>query len=238
MTIPASTEVLILGGGPVGSTAGMVLAKEGISSILIEWEHHPRFHIGESLLPHSLPMFDRLGVHDAIRARRQLAFDVYAAIEALPMPVIAVVDGMAVGSGVEIAACCDFVIATTRAQFRTPEALWGTVGATQRLPRIIGTRLASDLMFTGRTLTAMEALHAGLVSRIVEPADLSSVLDDIASTMVKAPPETLAAAKRCITRGVLLSPTDALALEQQEIESLLQRGDGRLSAERFAARRP
>jgi flavin-dependent dehydrogenase len=68
MTIPASTEVLILGGGPTGSTAGMVLAKEGISSVLIEWEHHPRFHIGESLLPHSLPMFDRLGVHDAIRA--------------------------------------------------------------------------------------------------------------------------------------------------------------------------
>src|SRR5258706_2017515 len=68
MTIPASAEVLILGGGPVGSTAGMVLAREGISSILIESDRHPRFHIGESLLPHSLPMFDRLGVHEAIRA--------------------------------------------------------------------------------------------------------------------------------------------------------------------------
>jgi flavin-dependent dehydrogenase len=68
MTIPASTEVLILGGGPVGSTAGMVLARDGIASVLIESDRHPRFHIGESLLPHSLPMFDRLGVHDAIRA--------------------------------------------------------------------------------------------------------------------------------------------------------------------------
>ena len=67
MTIPESTEVLILGGGPTGSTAGMVLAREGIPSIIVESEHHPRFHIGESLLPHSLPMFDRLGVHEAIQ---------------------------------------------------------------------------------------------------------------------------------------------------------------------------
>jgi flavin-dependent dehydrogenase len=68
MEIPNQTDVVILGGGPAGATAGMVLAREGVPSILIESEHHPRFHIGESLLPHSLPMFDRLGVHDAIRA--------------------------------------------------------------------------------------------------------------------------------------------------------------------------
>ena len=68
MEIPKSTDVLIIGGGPTGSTAGMVLAREGISSILLESDPHPRFHIGESLLPHSLPMFDRLDVHDAIRA--------------------------------------------------------------------------------------------------------------------------------------------------------------------------
>ena len=68
MTIPSAVDVLILGGGPAGSTAGLVLARLGIPSILIESDPHPRFHVGESLLPHSLPMFDRLGVHDAIRA--------------------------------------------------------------------------------------------------------------------------------------------------------------------------
>jgi flavin-dependent dehydrogenase len=68
MTIPSETDVVILGGGPTGSTAGMVLARQGIRSILIESDRHPRFHIGESLLPHSLPMFDRLGLHEAIRA--------------------------------------------------------------------------------------------------------------------------------------------------------------------------
>lgn len=68
MAIPRQTDVLILGGGPSGTTAGMVLAREGVPSILIDAERHPRFHVGESLLPHSLPMFDRLGVHDAIKA--------------------------------------------------------------------------------------------------------------------------------------------------------------------------
>jgi flavin-dependent dehydrogenase len=68
MTIPKETDVLILGGGPAGSTAGMVLAGLGIPSIIIESERHPRFHVGESLLPHTLPMFDRLGVHETIRA--------------------------------------------------------------------------------------------------------------------------------------------------------------------------
>ncbi len=79
---------------------------------------------------------------DAVRARRLKAFAAYDAIERLPMPIVAVVEGPAVGSGCEIAAACDFVVATPAASFRTPEALWGTVGATQRLPRILGKRLA------------------------------------------------------------------------------------------------
>ena len=74
------------------------------------------------------------------------------------MPVVAVVHAATVGSGCEIAATCDFVVATPEASFRTTEALWGTVGATQRLPRVLGKRLAKDLMFTGRKLSAEEAV--------------------------------------------------------------------------------
>ena len=82
------------------------------------------------------------------------------------MPSIAIVHGAAIGSGVEIAAACDFIIATPDATFSTPEAMWGTVGATQRLARVLGKRLAKDLMFTGRKLSAEEARTAGLVTRI------------------------------------------------------------------------
>lgn len=67
MTIPKSADVLILGGGPAGSTAGMVLAGAGIETLLLEGEPFPRFHVGESLLPHSLPLFDRLGVHERVK---------------------------------------------------------------------------------------------------------------------------------------------------------------------------
>ncbi|HUG78004.1 MAG TPA: enoyl-CoA hydratase/isomerase family protein, partial [Burkholderiales bacterium] len=82
---------------------------------------------------------ERQGMDPAqVRDRRMKAFAAYGALEALPMPTIAVVEGAAVGSGCEIAAACDFVVATPEATFRIPEAIRGTVGATQRLPRILG----------------------------------------------------------------------------------------------------
>ena len=60
-------DVLILGGGPAGSTAGALLARAGIPTVILEGERFPRFHVGESLLPHTLPLLDELGVHDAVR---------------------------------------------------------------------------------------------------------------------------------------------------------------------------
>src|ERR1041384_3913358 len=120
-----------------------------------------------------------------VRERRLKAFAAYEALEALPMPCIALVHGAAIGSGREIAAACGFVVATPAAVFRTPEAQRGTVGATQRLPRILGKRLAKDLMFTGRDLGAEEARHAGLVSRIV--SDLDGEREKIQAAILKAP---------------------------------------------------
>ncbi|HLE61435.1 MAG TPA: NAD(P)/FAD-dependent oxidoreductase [Thermoanaerobaculaceae bacterium] len=63
-----SVDVLILGGGPAGSISGAMLAAAGIETVIVEGERFPRFHVGESLLPHTLPLFDRLGVHDAVRS--------------------------------------------------------------------------------------------------------------------------------------------------------------------------
>jgi enoyl-CoA hydratase len=164
---------------------------------------------------------------DEVRARRLRAFAAYDALEHLPMPAVAVVHGAAIGSGCEIAAACDFVIATPQASFATPEALWGTVGATQRLPRVLGKRLAKDLMFTGRKLTAEEAREAGLVTRVVQPEQLEEVLAEIATTITKAPPESLHAAKSCIDRGVELDPRGALAVELLAIEENLAAGQWR-----------
>ena len=152
---------------------------------------------------------------------RRITHAAYNAIEALPMPTIAVVHGAAIGSGSEIAAACDFIIATPEATFSTPEALWGTVGATQRLARVLGKRLAKDLMFTGRKLTADEARTAGLVTRIVEAGALDAALADIAATIGKASATGLRQAKRCIDQGSELDPRGALAVELLAIEENL-----------------
>src|SRR6185295_15034102 len=161
---------------------------------------------------------------EQVRERRMKGFAAYAALEGLPMPVIAVVQGPAVGSGCEIAGACDFIVATPAASFRTPEALRGTVGATQRLPRILGKRLAKDLMFTGRTLSAEEAKDAGLVARLVADADLESTLDEIRKKILNAPPSSLRLAKRCIDRGVELDPQGALDAEIAAIDEQLAAG--------------
>jgi enoyl-CoA hydratase len=169
---------------------------------------------------------ERQGMSAAqVRERRMKAFEAYGALEALPMPVIAVVEGPCVGSGCEIAAACDFIIATPAASFRTPEALRGTVGATQRLARVLGKRLAKDMMFTGRALSAEEGVRAGLVARVVPASDLEKTLNEIEEAIVKAPRQSLRLAKRCIDLGVETDPKGALALEIAAIDEQLASGN-------------
>ena len=193
-------------------------ADDGVRVVLVR-ANGPAFCAGADLK-------ERQGMSEAqVRERRTRAFAAYAALEALPMPSIAVVHGPAVGSGCEIAAACDFIVATPEASFRTPEALRGTVGATQRLPRVLGKRLAKDLMFTGRTLGAQEACEAGLVSRLIDSSRLQAFLDEMLAGIVKAPPHALRLAKRAIDRGVELDPKGALAAELEAIEAQLASGE-------------
>jgi enoyl-CoA hydratase/carnithine racemase len=159
-----------------------------------------------------------------VRNRRLKGFAAYEALEALPMPAIAVVHGAALGSGAEIAGACDFIVTTPDAVFGTPEALRGTVGATQRLPRVLGKRLAKDLMFTGRRLSAAEAMAAGFVSRIYEKDELDEKLSEIARTIIEAPGPAMRLAKRCIDRGVELDSRGALQVELEAIDEQLASG--------------
>ena len=165
--------------------------------------------------------------NDEVRTRRLRGFAAYGALESLPMPSIAVVHGAAIGSGSEIAAACDFIVATPDAMFATPEALWGTVGATQRLPRVLGKRLAKDMMFTGRKLTAEEARAAGLVTRIVAAEALDAAIAEIARTIGSASAAGLRQAKRSIDQGFELDPRGALAVELLAVEENLAQGDWR-----------
>jgi enoyl-CoA hydratase len=194
-----------------------ISSREDIKLVLVR-ANGPVFCAGADLK-------ERQGMGEAqVRERRMKGFAAYGALEALPMPSVAVLQGPAVGSGCEIAGACDFIVATPEASFRTPEAIRGTVGATQRLPRILGKRLAKDLMFTGRELGAEEAREAGLISRLVSNDDLEFEIKKIAETILKAPQQSLRLAKRCIDRGVELDPKGALETEIAAIEEQFANG--------------
>jgi enoyl-CoA hydratase len=195
--------------------AGRAAADESVRLVLVRG-NGPVFCAGADVK-------ERQGMSkEEVRARRLKGFAAYAALEALPMPAIAVVQGAALGSGVEIAAACDFIVALPDAMFGTPEALRGTVGATQRLPRVLGKRLAKDLMFTGRRLTAEEAKLCGFVARISN--DVEKEISEITKTILAAPPAAMRLAKRCIDRGVELDPQGALELELAAIDEQLASG--------------
>jgi enoyl-CoA hydratase len=158
---------------------------------------------------------------DGLRARRLLAFAAYDAIENAGKPCIAVVEGAAIGAGAEIAAACDFIVATERASFTYPEVALGTVGATQRLPEIIGRRNAKELLFTGRQIDAQEALAMGLASRCFDSQELAAQLEALCAAILAAPGSAVAAAKRCIDDSTRSDKRAALAAEVLSIERML-----------------
>ncbi len=158
-------------------------------------------------------------------ARRVEGFTAYAALEAMPIPVIAVVQGAAFGSGGEIAASCDFVLASTQAAFKYPEVGWGTVGATQRLPRIVGARMAKELLYTGRVVNAAEAKSLGLVNHVFEPDQLSNEANVMAIAVAKNNPLTVRLTKNSIDQGLETTRQGAMAVELLAIQENLRHSD-------------
>ncbi len=166
-------------------------------------------------------------------ARRVEGFTAYAAIEALPMPVIAVVQGPAFGSGGEVMAACDFVLASTQACVKYPEVGWGTIGATQRLPRIVGRRMAKELLFTGRVVDAQEALALGLVNHVYAPEELQVKARAMAEAIAKCNPLTTRLTKRSIDQGLDTTREGALGVELLAIQENLKGSDWKTAIAKF-----
>jgi enoyl-CoA hydratase len=104
-----------------------------------------------------------------------LGHEVFAAIESLRCPVIAAVNGFALGGGCELALACDFIYASSKAKFGQPEVNLGIIpgfGGTQRLPRRVGSSAARELIYTGKMINADEALRLGLANAVFEPDEL------------------------------------------------------------------
>ncbi len=138
------------------------------------------------------------------------------AIEQAPQPVIAAINGFALGGGCELALACDIRIAAANAIFAQPEVVLGVPpgwGGTQRLPRIVGLGLASDLILTGRRIDAAEALRIGLVNAVHPAGELLAMALDIAAQIAANSPLAVRTSKRLMAMTEGPASADGLAAE-------------------------
>jgi enoyl-CoA hydratase len=128
-------------------------------------------------------------------------------LELLEKPVIAAVNGFALGGGCEFALACDFRIASSKAKFGQPEVNLGLIpgyAATQRLPRLVGLGNALYLLLTADIITADEALRMGLVQKVVEPEQLMDVVKNIAGNIISKGPMAIRLVKKVAREGFLV----------------------------------
>ena len=143
---------------------------------------------------------------------------VFKKIEDLPFPVIAAVNGFALGGGCELAMACDIRIASSKAKFGQPEAGLGIIpgfSGTYRLPKLVGQGMAKELIYTGRMIDAAEALRIGLVNSVVEPDALEEAVDALLAAILKNAPIAVRFAKACINGNYDLAGDESIALENR-----------------------
>jgi enoyl-CoA hydratase len=172
----------------------------------------------------------------ALRGQR-----VFRRFETSPKPVIAAVNGFALGGGCELAMCCHIRIASDAAKFGQPEVKLGICpgyGGTQRLPRLVGMGRALQLLMTGEIIDAAEAYRIGLVNRVVPGADLLSAADALLRQMIANAPLALSSCIEAVVRGTESSLEDGLDLEAHHFALLSSSADMAEGTRAFLEKRP
>ena len=184
---------------------------------------------------------ERNGMTDAAWRAQHLIFERMArAIIACPVPVIAAVNGSAYGGGCEIAAACDFILASENAMFALPETKLGIIpgaGGTQRLPRAVGKAKAMDLALTGRMMDATEAERAGLVSRVVPLEKLMDEALGAALQIADFSQIAVMAAKESVNRAFEGSLADGVMFERRLFHALFATADQKEGMDAFVGKR-
>jgi len=157
---------------------------------------------------------------DVMGGRRfgNLGNKVFRKLETLEKPVIAAVNGFALGGGCELSMACDIRIASSKAKFGQPEVGLGITpgfGGTQRLARLVGTGMAKQLIYTGDIINAEEALRIGLVNKLVEPEQLIEEAKLLAKKIVNNAPIAVKLCKTAINRGMQMDIDTALIYEAE-----------------------
>ena len=181
----------------------------------------------------------KMGPVDGIEVSR-LGQQVFRRIELSRKPVIAAVNGFALGGGCELALACHLRIASENAQFGLPEVKLGIIpgyGGTLRLPRIVGKGRALELMLTAQFIKADEAYRIGLANRVVPQAELMDAARKTMQTILANGPVAVGLAIECTTRGMEMSVDDGLALESNLFGLLAATQDMREGMSAFLEKR-
>ncbi|MFV0463050.1 MAG: enoyl-CoA hydratase/isomerase family protein [Nostocoides sp.] len=167
--------------------------------------------------------------------------DACDALAALPIPVVAAISGLALGGGLEVALAADLRVCTDNARLGFPEVQLGLIpgaGGTQRLPRVVGDSRAKDLILTGRTLKAPEALSIGLVDRVVAADELAQAVQEIVEPFRKGPALAIRAAKAAIDQGGQVPLPSGLQIERGLFDGLFATEDRRIGMTTFLEKGP
>ncbi len=165
---------------------------------------------------------------------------IFNSIENLPIPVIAAVNGFALGGGCELALACDIVIASSKAKFGQPEVNLGVIpgfGGTQRLPRIVSKNKAKEIIFTGDMISADEAKEIGIVNMVVEPEKLMEEAENLAKRIISKGPIAVKYAKRAINYGIEAGLYPGLELEKTLFANLFVTEDQKEGMRAFVEKR-
>ncbi len=161
-------------------------------------------------------------------------------IQNFPHPVIAAINGFALGGGCELAMACDIRLASTKAKLGQPEVSLGIIpgyGGTQRLPRLVGRGKAMQMIFTGEMVDAAEAHRIGLVDEVYEPEELMDKAMAMAKLIATKGPRAVALAKECINRGLDGTLTAGCDLEKANFGQICGTGDKNEGMEAFLEKR-
>jgi enoyl-CoA hydratase len=184
-----------------------------------------------------------LAKNDALSAKAmsERGQQVFRSIELFPKPVIAAVNGFALGGGCELALACHIRIASEKAQLGLPEVSLGVIpgyGGTQRLARLAGKGKALEMILTGDRITAAEAEKAGLVNRVVAPEDLIPAAETMMRTIVSRGPLAVRAAIEAVNGGVEMTLAGGESLEATLFAVVCSSEDMREGTQAFLEKRP
>ena len=199
----------------LGEAVDQLAADDQVSVVIISTALDKALCVGADLKERR--RFD----NDDLRRQRPVFQQAFGALRALPVPVIAAVEGFAMGGGCELALCCDLIIASATATFGLPEVGLGLIpgeGGTQLLPRRIGLNRAADLLLTGRRVGAEEALRIGLADRLVPEGAARTEAVELAEDIATKSPISLRAAKRALRQGLDVDLVSGLEIESRAWE--------------------